>query len=340
MNTTQVSVDLAKSVFQVAVSNAPGRVHKQHRLSRGGLRRFFAGHEPVHVWMEACGSAHYWGRELQAMGHQVSLLPPTDVSRYRDGSKTDRADAKALLEAARNRAIDPVPVKSVEQQAVAALHRLRSGCLAARTARINAVRGHLREFGVSIPLGASRVIPHALAALEDGVVPDYLRRALSEALEEIETLGQKADTIRRELVHLAEHMPAARHLMTVPGIGVLTATALVAFVGDPGRFRSGRGLAAYLGLTPREHSSGHSRRLGRITKRGNSYLRTLLIHGARSALRAAQIAQEPDELQRWALQIRSRKHFNVAAVALANRLARIAWRVWRDQRPFEHRHTA
>ena len=127
MNTTQVSVDLAKSVFQLAVSHSPGRVHKRHRLSRGGLRRFFAGHEPVEVLMEACGSAHYWGRELEAMGHQVSLLPPTDVSRYRGGNKTDRADAKALLEAARNRAIDPVPVKSAEQQALTALHRLRSG---------------------------------------------------------------------------------------------------------------------------------------------------------------------------------------------------------------------
>ena len=168
MNTTQVSVDVAKSVFQVAVSHSPGRVHAQHRLSRGGLRRFFAGHEPVEVLMEACGSAHHWGRELEAQGHRVSLLPPTDVSRYRDGSKTDRADTKALLEAARNRAIDRVPVKSEEQQAVTALHRLRSGYLATRTARINAVRGHLREFGVSIPLGASRVIPHARAALEDG----------------------------------------------------------------------------------------------------------------------------------------------------------------------------
>ncbi len=340
MNTTQVSVDLAKSVFQVAVSHAPGRVHAQHRLSRGGFLRFFAGHEPVEVLMEACGSAHHWGRELVAMGHEVSLLPPTDVSRYRDGSKTDRADAKALLEAARNRAIDRVPVKSVEQQAVTALHRLRSGYLATRTARINAVRGHLREFGVSIPLGAARVIPHARAALEVGVVPDFLRRALMEALEEIEALGRKAESIHKELARLAELMPAAKQLMTVPGIGVLTATALVAFVGDPHRFRSGRRFAAYLGLTPREHSSGHSRRLGRITKHGNSYLRMMLIHGARSALRAGQVTGEPDDLRRWALELKRRKGYNVAAVALANKLARIAWRVWCDGRAFEHRTAA
>ncbi len=340
MNTTQVSVDVAKSVFQVAVSHAPGRVDAQHRLSRGGFLRFFAGHEPVEVLMEACGSAHHWGRELVAMGHEVSLLPPTDVSRYRDGSKTDRADAKALLEAARNRAIDRVPVKSVEQQAVTALHRLRSGYLATRTARINAVRGHLREFGVSIPLGASRVIPHARAALEDGVVPEFLRAALLEVLEEIETLEHSAEAIRRELVRLAAQMPGATQLMTVPGIGVLTATALVAFVGDPHRFRSGRRFAAYLGLTPREHSSGHSRRLGRITKHGNSYLRMLIIHGARSALRAGQISGEPDDLRRWALEIKRRKGYNVAAVALANKLARICWRVWREDRPFEPRPAA
>ncbi len=340
MNTTQVSVDVAKSVFQVAVSHSPGRVHTQHRLSRAGFVRFFAGHEPVEVLMEACGSAHHWGRELEAMGHEVSLLPPTDVSRYRDGSKTDRADAKALLEAARNSAIDPVPVKSEEQQAVTALHRLRSGYLATRTARINAVRGHLREFGVSIPLGARHVVPRARAALEEEVVPEFLRAALLEVLEEIKTLEHNAETIRRELVRLAAHMPGATQLMTVPGIGVLTATALVAFVGDPHRFRSGRRFAAYLGLTPREHSSGHSRRLGRITKHGNSYLRMLIIHGARSALRAGQITDEPDDLRRWALELKRRKGYNVAAVALANKLARICWRVWCEDRPFEHRNAA
>lgn len=262
-------------------------------------------------------------------------MPATDVSRYRAGSKTDRADTKALLEASRNRAIWPVPVKSVEQQAVVALHRLRSGCVATRTARINAVRGHLREFGVSIPLGARRVVPCAHAALEDDLVPEFLRRTLREALEEIEALSERTAAIGGELAVLCEHMPQAKNLMTVPGIGVLTATALVAFVGDPHRFKNGRRFAAYLGLTPRERSSGNVRRLGRITKRGNSYLRTLMIHGARSVLRTAE--QHDDDLRRWALELKRRKGYNVAAVALANRLARISWRVWRDQRPFETR---
>lgn len=337
MNTTQISVDLAKSVFEVAVSDAPGRVSERHRLSRARFRRFFEGRRQAHVLMEACGSAHYWGRELQAMGHQVSLLHGGDVARYRDGNKTDRADAKALLEAARNADIDPVPVKSVEQQAIAALHRLRQGALRARTARINALRGHLREFGIVIPVGATRVVPAAHAALQANVVPDYLRLALEEAIEDILTLEARADSLRGQLAQLAHHLPDAQLLMTVPGVGVMTATALLAFVGDIRRFRSGRDFAAYLGLTPREHSTGRVRRLGRITKRGNSYLRMMLIHGARSALRAGKVTDQPDDLRTWALRIQQRSGHNVAAVALANKLARVSWRVWHDRRPFEHR---
>lgn len=337
MNTTLVGIDLAKSVFEVAVSRTPGRVDERQRLSRGRMHTFFAQHERAEIVMEACGSAHHWGRELEAMGHHVSLLHPGDVARYRDGNKTDRADAKALLEAARNDAIDRVPVKSIDQQAIGALHRLRQGYLQTRTARINAMRGHLREFGIVIAMGAKHVLPEARAALDRGVVPAYLRDALEDVLAEIETLRAKAEALKVELERLAERMPDAERLMSVPGVGVLTATAMVAFVGDVRRFHSGRDFAAYLGLTPREHSSGHSRRLGSITKRGNTYLRMMLIHGARSALRAGKIAKEPDNLRTWALAIDRRSGHNVAAVALANKLARVCWRVWRDQRSFERR---
>ena len=337
MNTTQVAVDVAKSVFQVAVSHSAGRVHEQHRFSRTRFRRFLAHHPPVDVLMEACGSAHHWGRELRAMGHRVSLLPPAKVSHYRDGNKTDRADAKALLEAARNSEIHPVPVKSVEQQATTALHRLRSQYLATRTARINGVRGLMREFGLVIPLGAKNVVPQVRAALAEDVVPLFLRTAMEDALDEITQLQDRADAIRSQLEHLARQMPDAQRLMTVPGIGVLTATALVGFVGDPYRFRSGRHFAAYLGLTPREHSTGMKRRLGRITKRGNSYLRMLLIHGARSVLWSGKRCAELDDLRAWALSVQERRGHNIATVALANRLARVVWRVWCDQRPFVRR---
>jgi len=340
MPSMQIGVDLAKTIFEVAVSRVPGQVAERHRLSRARFPRFFAAQPPADVLLEACGSAHYWGRTLQALGHRVTLLPAAAVARYRGGNKTDRADATALLEAARNADIARVPIKSVEQQALGALHRLRQGYLQTRTARINAVRGHLREFGVVIPMGASHVLPRARAALAEEVVPVWLRLPLEEALAEIGALEAKARALQAELAALARHLPAAAWLQSVPGIGILTATALLAFVGDIRRFRSGRDFAAYLGLTPREHSSGAVRRLGRITKRGDSYLRMLLIHGARSALRAGQLTAQPDDLRTWAVGLARRKGYNVAAVALANKLARVCWRVWTDQRPFERRRCA
>lgn len=184
------------------------------------------------------------------------------------------------------------------------------------------------------------MIPFARSALEQGAVPKLLADVLVELLDDIDELTARAKDIEQRLASLAHNMPQAQHLMSVPGIGLLTATALVAFVGDIRRFPSCRSFADYLGLTPREHSSGAVRRLGRITKRGNSYLRMMLIHGARSALRAGMMSDEPDDLRAWALELKSRKGFNIAAVALANKLARITYRVWSDQRPFEHRPAA
>ena len=333
MPTIQIGVDLAKTVFEVAISEAPGVVTARRRLSRAALSRFLA----AQVLLEACGSAHHWGREAARCGHRVKLLHPADVARYRDGNKTDRADAKALLEAARNKDLTPVPVKSVEQQAVMALHRIRQGYLGTRTARINALRGHLRELGHTIPVGARRVTLEARAALTDETVPEFLKHALFELIAEIRSLEEKAESVRTSLMVLASDMPDAQRLMTVPGIGVLTATAMVALVGDIHRFRSGRHFASWLGLTPREHSSGTSRRLGSITRKGNSYLRMLLIHGARSALRAGNVLDQPDDLRVWAKEVAIRHGHNVAAVALANKLARVCWRTWCDGRDFARR---
>ena len=250
MNDTRVAVDLAKSVFQVAVSTTPGRVDQHHRLSRERFRRFFAQHESSNVLMEACGTADHWGRELEAMGHRVRLLPPSDIAGYRDGNKTDRADAIAILEASRNEAIDPVPVKTIEQQALTSLHRLRSAYVADRTARINTVCGILREFGHPIPQGARTFVAHARAALSDDHLPRHLRDELWRALDEIVAFKRAADEITRRIEALAEQTPDVAYLRTVPGIGVLTATALVDFVGQPGRFRSGRHFASL----PRAHA--------------------------------------------------------------------------------------
>jgi transposase len=333
----QIGVDLAKTVFEIAISEAPGVVTARRRLSRTAFPRFLAAHAPAEVLLEACGSAHHWGREAARCGHQVKLLHPAAVARYRDGNKTDRADAKALLEAARNQDLTPVPVKSVEQQAVVALHRIRQGYLRTRTARINALRGHLRELGHPIPLGARRVTLDAQNALADEAVPEFLKHALFELIAEIRSLEEKAESVRTSLTSLLHEMPDAQRLMTVPGVGVLTATAMVACVGDIHRFRSGRHFASWLGLTPREHSSGASRRLGSITRKGTSYLRMLLIHGARSALRAGGVSDRPDDLRAWAGEVALRHCHNVAAVALANKIARICWRTWHDGRDFERR---
>jgi transposase len=358
MNTTHIAVDLAKAVFQIAVSHSPGRVAEDHRLSRARFRSFFLHRPPCHVLMEACGSAHHWGRELGTLGHQVSLLPASHVARYRIGNKTDRSDTRAILEAARNEKITPVPVKSLDQQAITALHRLRSGYLSSRTARINAVRGLLVEFGIPIPKGARTFLPHAHRALDHDLIPAFLRDALFRSFflhrppchvlmeacgsahhwgRELGTLGHeaKATGLKDQLQRLGDNIPTVQYLLTVPGIGILSATALFSTVGDIHRFRSGRSLANYLGLTPREASSGLRRRLGRISKRGDTYTRMLLVHGARSALLAAHRATELDQLQAWAIRTAKARGHNIATVALANRIARIAWRVWRDQRPFQ-----
>ena len=331
-----VAVDLAKSVFEVAVSKDPGRVCLRKRLSRGQLIPFFQNLPASTVLLEACGSSHHWGRLLQAIGHRVLLLPPHHTRRYVLRDKTDRADATALLEAHRNEQISPVPLKTLHQQTLACLHRLRSRWIATRTARLNTVRGLLRELGISIPQGPRHVLPSLQAALShpSAPVPCALHSALLCAAQEIRQLELSIRHTELQLKTLTKDLPAADTLQTIPGIGLLTSTALLAFVGDPSRFRSGRRLASFLGLVPREHSSGPSRHLGSITKRGDAYLRTLLTHGARSVLLAAKRHPNPDPLRRWALKLQLRSGHNKATVALANKLARIAWAVWSRNQPF------
>lgn len=341
MNSTTIAVDLAKSVFELAVSSEPGSVREYHRFSRARFERFFADRQPATVLFEACSSAHHWARELERLGHSVVLLPPHTVRPYVQRNKTDRTDAKALLEAFRNDDIHPVPVKSLDQHVLTALHRFRSTYIAARTARINTTRGVLREIGIFIPQGASRVLPTVRALIDDlqSPLPLALRHALTEAIAEIQDFERRIKSIEKELDALAKDDPVVSSLKTIPGIGLLTATALVAFVGDVRRFPSGRHFSSYLGLTPREHSSGLSRHLGRISKRGDPYLRMLLIHGARSVLWAAKKSPHPDRLRTWALEIEKSRGHNKAAVALANKLARIAWAVWKYHRPFERKET-
>jgi transposase len=341
MNSTTVAVDLAKNVFELAVADGQWRIVERQRLNRARFTRFFVHRPPCQVVMEACGSAHYWGRRIVAEGHSVRLLPAHDVKRYVGRSKTDRADAAALIEAARSRQIREVPIKTVEQQQLQSLHRLRSQWLSTRQRYLSTLRGTLREFGIMIPLGAlvaKAQIGLALAQA-DSDVPQGLRRALAQMLQEITPLEEKILSVERQLAALTRTDERAQQLREIPGVGLLTSTALLSTVGNIQRFPSGRHFACWLGLTPSERSSAERRRLGKISKQGDAYCRTLLVHGARSALLAAhrtQRAGKPlDRLRRWALNCERLRGHNRATVALANRLARIVWATWKYERAFD-----
>lgn len=326
---TTIAVELSKNVFQIAVSDYPGRVCQRKRLNRVQLVPFFANRPAATVLLEACGSAHHWARQIQPLGHRVLLLAPHQTRRYVLRDKTDGADADALLEAHRNEKIVPVPVKSIAQQTLTTLHRVRSGWIRTRTARLNAIRGLLRELGLFIPQGARHVLPALTTFLSDPLqpIPVELHPSLLALGAEIRTLQQNIRQTDRHLNALAHRCPEASRLLTIPGVGLLGATALVGFHGPLNRFRSGRRFSSSLGIVPREHSSGPRRHLGSITKRGDPYLRTLLIHGARSALVAASRAKHPNHLQAWALRVKQRRGHNRATIALANKITRIAWAV-------------
>lgn len=333
---TTIAIDLAKSVFEVGISESAGDLRQTRRLSREQLAEFMAKQPQATVIMEACGSAHYWGRKFQGFGHQVRLLPPLAVRPYVQRSKTDRTDVKGMLEASRNTAIQAVPVKSESQQQLTALHRVRATWMSTRTMRINTLRGLLREFGIVFPMGTKAFFDRVGETIENADAPISMgvREVLNELLKEIGELEKRIASVEKQLKAIAAQTPVIERLCTIPGVGLLTATALVGFVGEAGRFRSARHLASYLGLTPREHSSGSHRYLGHISKHGDRYLRTLLIHGGRAVLSAARRKKDHDRLRKWVIAVADRCGNNKAAVALANKLARIVWAVWTSGKPF------
>jgi transposase len=343
MDTTTVAIDLAKSVFEIAVADSSWRITERRRLSRQQLERFFSTRGVSHVVMEACGSSHHWGRWLQARGIQVSLLPAQYVRAYVRRDKTDRTDAAALLEAVRCGEIRPVCVKSIEQQALQGLHRVRSVWTKTRTARINSLRALCREFGMTAPAGARRGLQELVErfAEDSGMIPALLRPALCQLVEEIRALESRIHGIEAELRVLANQSDVCRRLQTIPGVGLLGSTALLGSVGDIHSFDSARRFACWVGLTPREFSSGNTRRLGRITRQGDCYIRMLLIHGARAVLHSGRLARRAgrplDRLREWALRLELRSCHNKAVVAIANQLARIVWATWHRERDFEFR---
>ena len=327
LNDTLVGLDIAKAVLQLALSSRPGHFDAHRRLTRDQFLPFVAQLPPAIFVLEACGTAHHWARRIRQLGHEVVLLSPHLVRPYVRRNKTDRTDATALVEAYRHGAIRPVPVKTPEQQLLTSLHRLRAGWVRQRTARFNTLRGLLREQGFFIPVGAKQVLPAVWSIIEDAeselAMP--LRALFAEVCAEIREIERRIELVEDQLRALARELPAVQRLLKIPGIGLIVATALVGFVGDLRRFPSARHFASYLGLTPREYSTGLRHRLGRISKRGDAYLRMLLIHGARAVLSRAAESERPDRLRAWVLALRGRAHHNKTAVALANKMARIAW---------------
>ena len=337
MNATTVAIDLAKSVFQLAVADSHWKIIETHRLTRTQFERWFANRNVSLVVLEACGSAHHWARWLNGMGIEVMMLPPAYVRAYVKRNKTDAADAAALLEAARASDIQPVRVKSVEQQALQGLHRTRSLWMGTRTSRINALRGFCREFGIAISQGSRVGVEQISRILADpnAAVPELIRGTMKLLVEEIRLLEARISQLERELTIVARQSSACTTLLSIPGVGLLTATAMIAATSsNVQHFKSARHFASWLGLTPKEHSSGSTRHLGRISKRGDRYLRMLLTHGARSVLRATTVAQRVgrpvDGLRQWAQVVQGRTNHNKAACALANKMARICYATLRD----------
>jgi transposase len=335
MNITTIGLDLAKSVFQVHGVDETGRAVLKKQLKRHQMAEFFALLPPCLIGMEACAGAHHWARKLKAYGHEVRLIAPQYVKPYVKSQKNDAADAEAICEAVGRPSMRFVAAKTVDQQSVLALHTARSGFVKARTALSNQIRGLLAEFGVVVPKGLSSLAQRVPEALEDGLneLTGVMRLLIQRLLEQVKQLDELVKRLELQIRQCAAQDESAKRLQQVPGIGPITATALVAGLGDVSQFKDGRQVAAWLGLVPRQHSSGGKTVLLGITKRGDSYLRTLLVHGARSAILAAQRRKEGPPS--WMSRLLERKHPNVACVALANRNARIVWALLAHKRDYE-----
>jgi transposase len=321
----RIGVDLAKNFFQVHGIEQEGGVALTRKLTRARFREFFKRAEPCRVGMEACGSAHYWGRELRAMGHDVVLIAPAYTKPYVKRGKNDAADAAAICEAMSRPEMRFVPVKSADQQAVLMLHKTRDLLVKQRTMGVNALRGHLQEFGLIAPKGIHRLDELLILARAEGALPEEAREAVEALAYLVEQVDMRVDVLEKAIAKTAARSPMSRLLKAIPGVGPLIASAMTASYPDPGVFKSGRDFSASLGLTPSQHSSGGKEKLGAITKKGNRYLRKMLVVGCTSVLRVA--AKYKGALAEWIVAMKAKKPERHAAVALANKLARICWAI-------------
>ena len=336
-----VAVDLAKNTLQVAIVDQAEGQPRFKRLSRGQFERFIGEQPASRFVVEACATGHFWCRQLAALGHEPRMLPAQYVTAYRRRNKTDRADTRALLAADRAPDIQSVPVKSAEQQAIQQLHGVREQLVKARTAWINQARAMLREHGFRIAQGANKArqaIPEIVEDADNGL-PDVLREMLFDIVESLRGIDERIERIEHRLNAYHARDADAQRISELPGVGLITSTAITSCVADVRGFTKPRQFAAWLGLTPREHSSGDRRQLGRITKQGNVYLRQLFIHGSRSALttilRKARRGDTLDAFEHWALRTYERVGFNKAVVGVANKLARRVVAICRDEAPYQ-----
>jgi len=331
-----IGIDLAKNSVHVFGVDAQGRQVLSKKVSRGKLSAFMVNQPPCLVAMEACGSAHHWARLFRDFGHEVRLIAPQFVTPFVKSNKNDAVDAEAICEAAQRPNMRFVAIKTVEQQDIQATHRMRSLTVERRTAQVNQVRGLLLEYGIDVPQGRAALMRRLPEILEDAAngLSERFRAELNTVLEELRHLDEQVAHYDTQIQAIAQNDETVQRLMTIPGIGALVATALVAAVGeDVGLFRNGRGLAAWLGLVPRQHSTGGRERLLGISKRGDVYVRQLLIHGARAVMR--WVERKEDATSRWASALKSRRHTNIAVVAMANKIARVAYAVMRTGKPYD-----
>jgi transposase len=325
MNITTIGIDLAKTVLQIHGVDDRGKVVLRKAVKRADLVKVLSTLPACLVGMEACGGAHYWARRLIEMGHTVKLMAPQFVKPYVKTNKNDARDAEAICEAVTRPNMRFVPVKDVEQQTVLALHRARQGFVVERTAQGNQMRGLLYELGIVIPKGIRYIdkqLPEILEDAENGL-PEISRSLFARLFEHFQQLGNQVKELESQIKAWHKQSAASERIEAIPGIGALTASALVASIGDAKTFKSGRQLAAWLGLVPRQDSSGGKEKLLGISKRGDVYLRTLLIHGARAVL--FHRMRQAEHQDGWLMKLRARRNPNVAAVALANKNARVVW---------------
>jgi transposase len=335
MKITTIGIDLAKTVFQVHGVDERGKVLLRKQLKRKDVAGFFANLEPCLIGMEACGSAHYWGRTLSGLGHTVRLIAPQFVKPYVKTNKSDRNDAEAICEAVGRPSMRFVPIKSAQMQAVLAVHRARQGFVKARTAQANQIRGLLSEFGIVIAQGIGHIGKRLPEILEDGenALPGMMRQLLRGLGENLKEMDEQVSELERQIKLWHRENEQSSKLEAIAGIGPITASAFVATVGDVRSFKNARQVAAWLGMVPRHKGTGGKATMGGISKRGDVYLRTMLIHGARTVV--AQLERKRDASDGWLQKLVARRNKNIAAVALAAKNARIAWAVLAHERSYE-----